>query len=157
MRKFSDLINLPSVRSFLHIHGKCIAAHASDVSWRTAAGVSGIARRVRNARQLRLFAIEISGIVLVTFAISFWSVPSALIIGGLVLVAAAEVRPHVVPSLPQLPVPEVLLRAQAEQAARMLNNVRFGVSEVDITALDRLTRDECEKIITLARTYGTKT
>jgi hypothetical protein len=130
-----------------------VTTHIEDFSLRAAAHLSALGRRVRNARQARLFVLELAGVVLITFAISLWSLPSAIIVGGLVLVAAVEVRPHVNSPLPPLPVPEVLLRAQAEQAARLLNNARFGVAEVDVAALDRLSRDECERIITIARKY----
>ncbi len=146
----------PAVRKCVTAHiavRKCVTAHIEYVSLCAAAHVSALARRVRNARQARLFVLELAGVVLVTFAISLWSLPSAFIIGGLILVAAVEVRPHVNSPLPPLPVPEALLRAQAEQAARLLNNARFGVAEVDVSALDKLSRDECERIITLARSY----
>lgn len=110
-----------------------------------------VARAARNARQLRLFAIELAGVVLVAYGISWWSVPAAVIIGGLVLVAAVEVRPHVASAMPSLPVPEPLIRVQAEQAARLINNARYGVPEVDSGAMDKLSRRECEQIITVAR------
>lgn len=119
--------------------------------------VAASARWLRNARQLRLFVLELAGIILVAYGVSYWSVPAAVILGGLVLVAAVEVRPHVVPSLPQLPVPEPLLRAQAEQAARILNDVQYGIPEVDVLALGKLSRTDCERLITLARSIGTKT
>lgn len=112
------------------------------------------ARAVRNARQLRLFAIELGGVVLTAYGISWWSVPSAVVIGGLVLVAAAEVRPHVASTMPDLPIPETLVRAQAEQAARLINNARYGIAEVDIDAMDKLSRHECEQIITVARSLA---
>jgi hypothetical protein len=150
--------------TFAQIHWPCVRRHARGIALRLGdsatvigGGVAASARALRAARQLRLSAMELAGIVLVTFGVSFWSVPAAVILGGLVLVAIVEVRPHVAPAIPQLPVPEPLLRAQAEQAARLLNNVRFGVGEVDITALDKLSRDECERIITLARSIGVKT
>ena len=124
---------------------------ALSVAVRAVWSLSGaFARIVADARQLWLFVAEVAGIVLVTFGISFWSVPAAIILGGLVLVAVVELRPPHRP-MPRLPVPEVLLRAQAEQAARILNNAAFGVAEVDQAALDQLTLKECERLIAVAR------
>lgn len=112
------------------------------------------ARAVRNARQLRLFVVELAGVVLTAYGISWWSVPASVIIGGLVLVAAVEVRPHVASAMPNLPIPEPLVRAQAEQAARLINNARYGIPEVDTDAMDKLSRHECEQIITVARSLA---
>jgi hypothetical protein len=128
-------------------------------AWGASASASlGIAARAaRNARQLRLFLIELGGVVLTAYGISWWSVPAAVIIGGLVLVAAAEVRPHVASAMPNLPIPETLVRAQAEQAARLINNARYGIPEVDTEAMDKLSRRECEQIITVARSLTTGT
>ena len=115
-----------------------------------------LVKRIREARKFCLFLIEVAGVVLVAFGISLWSVPAAIIIGGLVLVAAVEVRPHVVQTMPSLPVPDELLHQQAERAAQVINNVRFGLPVVDEKALARLSRDECERVIQAARSIGAK-
>jgi hypothetical protein len=119
--------------------------------------LSEAARKVRLARQVQLYGMELAGVVLVTYGVAQWCVPAAVILGGLVLVAAVEVRPHVTHPMPDLPVPEVLLRGQAEQAARLLNSARYGVAEVDAAAFERLTRADCERLITVARSLGEKT
>ena len=113
-------------------------------------------KRIREARKFWLFLAEVAGVVLVAFGISMWSVPAAIIIGGLVLVAAVEVRPRVVQTMPSLPVPDELLHQQAERAAQVINNVRFGLPVVDEKALSRLSRDECERVIQAARAIGAK-
>jgi hypothetical protein len=135
----------------LSVHLPRIGAHVRYGSAVTAARLSAAGRFVRAARQLRLFVMELAGIVLTTYGISWWSVPAAVIIGGLVLVAAVEVRPHVATAMPALPIPDALVRAQAEQAARLINNARYGIAEVDISAMDKLSRRDCEQIITVAR------
>ena len=113
-------------------------------------------KRIREARKFWLFLTEVAGVVLVAFGISLWSVPAAIIIGGLVLVAAVEVRPHVVQTMPDLPIPDDLLRMQASAAAQVINNIRFGVPVVDEKALAKLSRDECERVIQAARAIGAK-
>ena len=112
------------------------------------------AKRLRSARALWLFAAELAGVVLVSYGISLWSIPAALIIGGLVLVAAVEVRPHVGKALPAMPVSIDLLRAQAEQAAIVLNADRLGLGYVDADAIARFTPAECERVIVAARLLG---
>lgn len=44
------------------------------------------------ARQLQMFAAEVGGGVLVLVGISQWSIPGALIVGGLAVMGAVEVR-----------------------------------------------------------------
>lgn len=132
--------------------GRCLVTGSTAVGSQLLAAV----RVVRSAHQLHLFVTELAGVVLTAYGISWWSVPAAVIIGGLVLVAAVEVRPHGT-AIPDLPIPEVLVRAQAEQAARLINNVRYGVPEVDAMAIEKLSRSECERIITLAKAIGAKT
>lgn len=135
---------------FLPFVGRHVAATAVTAG----ACLATAARAARNAQQLRMFVIELAGVVLVPYGISWWSVPAAVIIGGLVLVAAVEVRPHVASALPDLPIPEALVRAQAEQAARLINNARYGVPEIDAAAMDKLSRRDCEQIITVARSLA---
>lgn len=115
-----------------------------------------LVKRIREARKFWLFLAEVAGVVLVAFGISLWSIPAAIIIGGLVLVAAVEVRPRVVPTMPSLPVPDEFLRQQAERAAQVINNVRFGLPVVDEKALSKLSREECERVIQAARAIGAK-
>jgi hypothetical protein len=113
-------------------------------------------RGVHNLRKLWLFLTEVIGVVLVTWGISFWSIPSAIVIGGLVLIAVIEIRPLPGPKFPSIPVPEIALRHQAQAAAEAINNERFGLAMVDPIEFEKLTSDECEKVITLARTVGAK-
>ena len=129
---------------------------AKQIVSRGAIAIPRLAKRIREARKFWLFLTEVSGVVLVAFGISLWSVPAAIIIGGLVLVAAVEVRPHVVQTMPSLPVPDELLHQQAERAAQVINNIRFGLPVVDEKALSRLSRDECERVIQAARAIGAK-
>lgn len=44
------------------------------------------------SRPARLMSVELAGLALCVYGISIWSLPSALIIAGLALIAAAEVR-----------------------------------------------------------------
>lgn len=133
------------------------AALVEQTAKATTAGAHGLstslttaAVRVRDARRLRLrlrlFVLELAGTVLVTYGVALWCIPAALIIGGLVLVASVEVRPHAVALLPDVPPPDDLLRAQAEQAARQINARRYGVAAVDEAALGRLSRSECIRL-----------
>jgi hypothetical protein len=132
---------------------------------KTAAGITATARtvlpyfpkaakRVISARAFWLFTAELAGVVLIAFGISLWSIPAALIIGGLVLVAAIEVRPHVGQRLPNIPPPVELLRAQAENAAVVINTDRYGLGAVDTSRLADLTPAECERLILAARAIG---
>lgn len=143
--------HVPRAGRRLTASGAAAIGHLAAVAVVVGACLATVARAARNARQLRLFLIELAGVVLVAYGISWWSVPAAVIIGGLVLVAAVEVRPHVAAAMPSLPVPEPLIRVQAEQAARLINNARYGVPEVDTAAMEKLSRRECEQIITVAR------
>jgi hypothetical protein len=122
----------------------------------TGTGLRHAATFVHSLRKLWLFLIETIGVVLVSWGISFWSIPSAVIIGGLILVAVIEIRPLPGPKFPDIPVPEEALRHQAQFAAEAINNERFGLAMVDPKALEKLTLDECEKIITLAKTVGAR-
>jgi hypothetical protein len=132
---------------------------------KTAAGITATARtalpyfpkaakRVISARSFWLFAAELAGVVLVTFGISMWSIPAAIIIGGLVLVGIVEVRPHVGQRLPNIPPPVELLRTQAESAAVVINSDRYGLGAVDTSRLADLTPAECERLIMAARAIG---
>jgi hypothetical protein len=118
-------------------------------------------RRLRSGRRTwhraGLFAAELAGVVLVSYGIAQWSWPSAVIVGGLVMVAAIEVRPSAADKLPVIPPPEDVLRRQAESAAILINNERFGLAFVDPDQLARLTIAECEQLIILARSLGVKT
>lgn len=125
-----------------------------DAAVKLGAGLTFSYRRLRNARALWMFIGELAGVVLVSYGISLWSIPAALIIGGLVLVAAVEVRPHVGKALPEMPVPPELLRAQAESAAIVLNADRLGLGYVDPDAIGRFTAAECERVIVAARLLG---
>lgn len=140
-----------TAHKFFSVHVPWTAGHLA--AWGVAACALLViaARAARNARQLRLFVLELAGVVLTAYGISWWSIPAAIIIGGLVMVAAVEVRPHVASAMPALPIPEQLVRAQAEQAARLINNARYGIPEVDTEAMDKLSRRDCEQIITVAR------
>lgn len=122
-------------------------AHGLSTSLTTAAVRVRDARRLR--LRLRLFCLELAGTVLVTYGIALWCIPAALIIGGLVLVATVEVRPHAVP-LPDVPPPDDLIRAQAEQVARQINAQRYGVGAVDEAVLGRLSRSECVRLVSAA-------
>ena len=59
-------------------------------------GLSGRASRrayeILTQRAVMLIGIELAGIGLVAYGISLWSLPSALIVGGLALIGAVEVR-----------------------------------------------------------------
>ncbi len=98
-----------------------------------------------------LFLTELAGIVLTAYGVSLWSVPSAIILGGLVLVAVVEVRPK---KMPALPLPEAKLREQVELAARVINVARFGVGDVDPGALGKMSLSDCEHVIVAARSMG---
>lgn len=111
-------------------------------------------KRIISARSLWTFAAELAGVILVAYGISLWSIPAALIIGGLVLVAAIEVRPHVGHQLPNIPPPVELLRAQAENAAVVINSDRYGLGAVNPARLADLTPAECERLILAARAIG---
>lgn len=108
------------------------------------------------AGRVWLFLAEVAGIVLVTYGISLWSVPAALITGGLVTIAAIEVRPPKT-RFPSLPPPEEVLRRQAESAAILINNNRYGLAAVDAGRLAELTPAECEHVIMAARSLGVPT
>ena len=99
---------------------------------------------------------ELAGIVLVTYAISLWSVPSALIIGGLSLIAAIEMRPAPRPKVPRLLPPIAVMRNQAESAAMVINQDRLGLGFIEPGATDNLSADECERLILAARSLGVK-
>lgn len=111
-------------------------------------------RKVTQAHQLWLTLVEISGVVIGTFGIAQWSWPAAVIIGGLVLVAVAEVRPHRAPQMPRISLPDPLLRQQAELAAKAINVARFGIADVDPADLSRLSSDACERLIAVAKSLG---
>lgn len=108
------------------------------------------------ASRVWLFAAELAAVALVTFGIAQWSVPAALIIGGLVAIAAIEVRPPKA-KFPSLPPPEEVLRRQAESAAILINNNRYGLASVDADSLAKLTPAECEHVIMAARSLGVPT
>lgn len=138
---------------------------AFRASWQTAVSVehAALAARdltlagaalFRDARRARLHLVELAGVVLVSYGVSLWCVPAALILGGLVLVVAVEVRPHVAPQLPRIPPPDELLRAQAEQAARAINAARYGVPACDEKSLARLSRADCERLAATAAGMG---
>jgi hypothetical protein len=112
------------------------------------------AKRAISARSFWLFTAELAGVILVTFGIAMWSIPAAIIIGGLVVIAAIEVRPHVGQRLPNIPPPVELLRAQAENAALVINTDRYGLGAVDTSRLADLTPAECERLILAARAIG---
>lgn len=128
--------------------------------WLSAAMPAGL-RRLRSARRAwyraGLFAAELAGVVLVSVGIAQWSWPSAVIVGGLVMVAAIEVRPSAADKLPVIPPPEDVLRHQAENAAVIINNERYGLAFADPDRLAKLTIAECEQLIILARSLGVKT
>src|SRR5208282_3410760 len=84
--------------------------------------LASLGRYILSGRKLWLFLTEVVGVILVTFGISFWSIPAAIIIGGLVLIAVIEVRPLPGPKFPEIPVPIEALRIQAERAAEAINN-----------------------------------
>lgn len=132
------------------------AGHAADYGRNLATFTRTLATLAHGARKLWLFLIEIIGVVLVTWGISLWSIPSAIIIGGLVLIAVIELRPLPGPKFPDIPVPEEVLRHQARSAAEAINNERFGLAIVDPEAFEKLSRNDCEKIITLAKAVGAK-
>ena len=44
------------------------------------------------SRPVRLYAVELAGLALCVYGVSLWSLPAALIIAGLALIAAIEVR-----------------------------------------------------------------
>lgn len=134
--------------------GTSCAMLAGAYAPRAALCLTSAARAARDARKLRLFVVELAGVVLTSYGISLWSVPAAVIIGGLVLVSAVEVRPRVVPPMPALRLPDDLLRAQAARAAEVINSVRFGVPVVEDGAVQRLSRDDCERIIAVAKSLG---
>lgn len=125
------------------------------------AGFSGCAKRLRTSRRAvyraGLFLAELAGVVLVAIGIAQWSWPCAVITGGLVLVAAIEVRPSAQPSMPDIPPPEELLRHQAENSAVLINNARYGLAFADPDRLAKLTINECEQLIVAARGLGVKT
>lgn len=108
-------------------------------------------RRAFGARSLWLLLAEIIGVVLITLGISIWSVPAALIVGGLVLVSALELRGDPTPRMPTIRPPEDLLRNTAREAAIIINQERFGIGVVDQSSIDKLSIAECEKLIQLAR------
>lgn len=112
-------------------------------------------KRICSARAFWLFVAELSGVVLVAYGISLWSIPAALIIGGLVLVGVVEVRPHVGQGVPKVLPPVELLRSQAENAAVVINSDRYGLGAVDANRLADLTPAECERLILAARAIGT--
>ncbi len=120
------------------------------------AALAAFGRYILSGRKLWLFLTEVIGVVLVTFGISFWSIPAAIIIGGLVLIAVIEVRPVPGPKFPEIPVPIEALRIQAERAAEAINNERFGLAMVDPVAFEKLSATDCERIITFARNIGAK-
>jgi hypothetical protein len=113
-------------------------------------------KRIISARAFWLFAAELAGVVLVAFGISLWSIPAALIIGGLVLVGVVEVRPHVSQRVPSVPPPVELLRLQAENSALVINADRYGLGAVDTARLADLTPAECERLILAARAIGAR-
>lgn len=119
------------------------------------AGTSSIlavaGRRALGARNLWLLAAELVGVVLVTFGVSFWSVPAAIVLGGLVLVAALELRGDATPKLPKVLPPDDLLREQARLAAIVINQERYGIGVVDQEYINKLSIPECERLIQLAR------
>ncbi len=122
---------------------------------KASAVVCGFARAfctALGARRLQLLVLELVGVVLIAFGISLWSIPAALIVGGLVLVGVVEMRPNPGPKFPKLPLPEEVLRQQAGQAAIIINAERFGIGQVDPVYLEKLSTIECENLIILART-----
>ncbi len=116
----------------------------------------GEASRVCQARRFWLFIVEVIGVVLVTFGISFWSIPAAIIIGGLVLVVTIEVRPGPTPKLPEIPIPDGIIKKRAEVAAQYVNFKMYGIDLVDPGWLEKLSDEECQRIILLARSLGLK-
>ena len=116
-----------------------------------AALVRGSARFARDSRGVWLLLVEIAGAALVAYGVSWWSVPAALVLGGLVLVAALETRGTSTPRIPAVRPPEEALRATARDAAIVINTERFGLGSVDQRYVDKLSVTECEKLIQIAR------
>jgi len=114
-------------------------------------GLASAYRRVVGARNVWLMLAELVGVVLVTLGVSFWSVPASLVLGGLVLVSALELRGNPTPKMPTIRPPEDLIRAQAKDAAIVINQERLGIGVVDQKWIDKLSIQECEKLIQLAR------
>jgi len=111
--------------------------------------------RSSSSTKAALFLTEIAGIVLATWGISFWSRPSAIIIGGIVLIAVIELRPAPKGKpLPHIPLPSKELRDQARNAACLINQYRYGVALVDLEKLPLLTEQECYQVIDAARSLA---
>ena len=145
-----------TLRALIVRAGTARAAVARELPPRAAdirAGLTIAARRLRGARQCWLFLTELAGIVLVAFGISLWSTAAALIVGGLVLVAAIQMQP-LSSKVADVPPPIELLRHQAENAATLINSERYGLAAVDADRLAQLSRHECEQLIIIARQLG---
>lgn len=118
--------------------------------------LKGSLQRALSNKARWLFLLELSGVVLVTYGISLWSVASAIIIGGLVLVAAIEVRPMPAPKVPKLLPPIAQLRRQAESAAMVINEQRYGLGFIEPGAVENMKAEDCERLILAARSLGAK-
>jgi hypothetical protein len=114
-------------------------------------------KRISAQRRFWVSLAELAAIVLVTYAVSYWSVPCALILGGLSAIVAIEVRPAPRPKLPRLLPPIENMRRQAESAAMLINQERLGIGFIEPNAADNLSADDCERLIIAARSLGVKT
>jgi hypothetical protein len=139
-----------------------IAKSGAAVSYRhlAAAFVAAghqLAERRSVWRRALLSLAELAGVVLVAWGVAQWSWPSAIVLGGLAVVAALEVRPGSGAKTRLPPPPEDVLRRQAESAAMVINNERYGIAFVDPLKLAKLTVAECEQLIVIARSLAVKT
>jgi hypothetical protein len=152
---------LKELRVFVQTATERTAAVSLRLGGELAARAGATLNRCRMARRgwhrLALFVLELAGVVLVSYGIAQWSWPCAVIIGGLVLIGVVEVRPSTAPRMPDLPPPEDLLRRQAENAAIVINNDRYGLAFVDTDRLAQLSIAECEQLVITARNLGVKT
>ena len=145
-----------SFKKYIDLGSRALPRVVTAGSWVTSGFISHI-KRISSQRRLWVSLTELAGIILVTFGISFWSVPSALIVGGLVLAVAIEMRPAPRARVPRLLPPIDLMRRQAESAAMVINQERLGLGFIEPNVVDNLSADECERLILAARSLGVKT
>ena len=145
-----------SFKKYIDLGSRALPRVVTAGSWVTSRFISHI-KRISSQRRLWVSLTELAGIILVTFGISFWSVPSALIVGGLVLAVAIEMRPAPRVRVPRLLPPIDLMRRQAESAAMVINQERLGLGFIEPNVVDNLSADECERLILAARSLGVKT